>query len=63
MMYFESLLPSTAPAVRASDTSIRLVVVSAENGPQSYLLRVKTAAEAELLLSKVNSTIPKPSKG
>ena len=50
----EVLVPSTAPAQRASDTSIRLVVVSAGSGPQSYLMRVKTPAEAELLLTKIN---------
>ena len=58
----EALVASTAPAVRASDTSVRLVVVSAAAGPQSYLLRVKTPAEAEQLLSKINSTIPSDSK-
>ena len=56
----ESLVPTTAPAVRASDTSIRLVVVSAADGPQSYLLRVKTAAEAAKLLQEINERIPKP---
>ena len=55
----ESLLPSTAPAERVSDTSIRLVVVSAAPGPQSYLFRVKTAAESDALLARINKTIPK----
>ena len=54
----EVLLPSTAPAQRVSDTSIRLVVVSAASGPQSYLFRVKTPVEAEQLIAQVNATIP-----
>ena len=54
----EILGPSTEPAERVTDTSIRLVVVTAE-GPQSYLLRVKTPVEAEGLLSRINKTIPK----
>ena len=57
----EALPPSTAPAVRASDTSIRMVV-SAADGPQSFLLRVKTTAEAEQLLARINGIIPKASK-
>ena len=35
------------------------MVVSASAGPQSYLFRVKTATEAELLLSKMNGLIIK----
>ncbi len=52
------LPPSTAPAARVADTSIRLVVVEG-GSPQSYLLRVKTAVEAEQLLARLNATIPK----
>jgi hypothetical protein len=55
----ESLLPSTAPAERVSDTSIRLVVVNSTGTPQSFLMRVKTAAEGEQLLARINATIPK----
>ena len=54
----ESLLPSMAPAERASETSVRLVLVSASAGPQSYLLRVKTPVEAETLVERINSTRP-----
>jgi hypothetical protein len=54
----ESLLPSMAPAERVTDTSIRFVLVSATQGPQSYLVRVKTPVEAEGLLSRLNATIP-----
>ena len=54
----ESLLPSMAPAERVSDTSIRFALVSAVQGPQSYLLRVKTPVEAEQLVSQINATIP-----
>ena len=56
----EHLLPLMAPAERVSDCSIRLVLLSAATGAQSYLLRVKTASEATELLTKVNATIPKP---
>ena len=56
----EHLLPLMAPAERVSDCSIRLVLLSAATGPQSYLLRVKSASEATELLTKVNATIPKP---
>ena len=52
------LPPSTAAAARVADTSIRLVVVEG-GAPQSYLLRVKTAVEAEQLLARLNATIPK----
>lgn len=58
----ESLLPSMAPAERVSDTSIRLVVVSAGTGPQSYLLRVKTPVEAEQLIEWINKTRPAEAK-
>ena len=59
----EALLPSTAPAQKVSDTSIRLVVVSAAAaGPQSYLFRVKTPAEAAQLLDFINKTIPAEAK-
>jgi len=59
----QPLRPTTAPAERVSDTSIRLVVVSAgadDSTPQiqSYLFRVKTPAEAEMLVSHINSSIP-----
>ena len=59
----QTLLPSTAPAERVADTSIRLVVVSAaaeDSAPQiqSYLFRVKTAHEAESLLARINANIP-----
>ena len=55
----ESLLPTTAPAARVSDTSIRLVLVdSTSTSPQSYLLRVKTPAEGSALLKGINDTIP-----
>jgi len=54
----EPLLPSTAPAVRASDTSVRLALVSTELTPHTYLLRVKMPAEAEALLRMINEHIP-----
>ena len=59
----EPLRPTTAPAERVSDTSIRLVVVSAQSEAsqpqvQSYLFRVKTAAEADALICQINNSIP-----
>lgn len=54
----ELLRPSTAPAERVTDTSIRLVVVGAGGVPQSYLLRVKTPVESEQLMHWINATIP-----
>ena len=59
----EHLLPTMAPAERVSDTSIRLVLLSAAAGPQSYLLRVKTANEAADLIARINSTIPAVPEG
>ena len=57
----ETLHPTTAPAARVTDTSIRIVLVdSASTVPQSYLLRVKTPAEGAALLARINETIPKP---
>jgi len=84
----QPLPPATAPAERVSDTSIRLVVVSAATGAtgeaspqvqvsivvhlsphlgllvtrtcpysQSYLFRVKTPAEAEMLFNQINASI------
>ena len=55
----EVILPMNDHAVRVSENSIRLVVVSGASDAQSYLFRVKTATEAELLLSKMNGLIIK----
>jgi hypothetical protein len=62
----ELLRPETAPAERVSDTSLRLVVVSAptpsaDPKPQSYLIRVKTASDANALLAQINRNIPRSS--
>ena len=62
----EPLRPTTAPAERVSETSIRLVVVSAQSKDeqpqiQSYLFRVKTPAEAEALINQINNSIPSSS--
>jgi len=55
----EPLLPSTATPVRASDTAVRVALVSSlERQPVSYLLRVKMPQEAEALLRAISSHIP-----
>jgi len=58
----EVLLASTAPAARATETSLRLVTVNAALQPQSYLLRVKMPSEAKDLLDAINSHIPPDSE-
>ena len=58
------LLPTTAAIERPSDTSLRLVLHSAESAsetpskPSSFILRVKTSAEAQALLAAINKCIP-----
>ena len=54
----EMLLPSTAPVAKASETSLRLVLVDTTKQPRSYLIRVKMAAEAEATRTAINSHIP-----
>ena len=58
----EFLLPSMAMPVRASDTSLRLVLISAELQPVSYLLRVKMTAEANALCEIICSHISRGSE-
>ena len=52
------LLPTTAPAQKARDRSIRLVLVNAqEKLPPSYLLRVREPKEADDLLQAITENI------
>ena len=56
--FTQHALPTTAPAQKASDRSIRLVLVNAqEKLPQSYLLRVREPKEADDLLQAINENI------
>ena len=45
-------------AAKATETSLRLVLVNAALQPLSYLIRVKTPAEAKELLAAINGHIP-----
>ena len=60
------LLPSTSPAERPTDTSLRLVLYSTESAstsssskPSHFVLRVKIPAEAEALQAAINKCLQK----
>ena len=53
-----SLLPSTRPPARVSETNLRLAFLTPERQTVSYLLRVKAPAEASALISAIETNIP-----